>query len=99
MNDQAEGSLPERGSLLDSSGTGVAVTALKPSEDGKGAVIRAVNLSERASDWNISVPAGFGVFGSKITEQKGEPLSADKAGIYHTPMKKKEIRTLRIESI
>lgn len=96
--EQAEGELPEHGSLLKSEGTGLAVTSLKPSEDEKSVIIRAVNLSEQSSEWQLSIGSGRTCFDSDITEQKGSQLLTNDKGFFHTPMRKKEITTLRIET-
>lgn len=94
--DEAEGILPECGSVLSSEGAGLALTALKPSEDQKAVIIRAVNLSEETTDWKLSVPSGSGLCDSDVTENSNTPLIADKEGLFHMPVKKKEIKTLRI---
>lgn len=93
-----EGPLPEQGSMLQAEGTGLALTALKPSEDGKAVIIRAVNLSQKTSEWKIAVPNGYDLFESSITEYKKARISESNDAFYHVPVKKKEIKTLRIES-
>lgn len=94
--ENTEGPLPEHGSLLKTDGSGLAVTALKPSEDEKAIIIRAVNLTEQPAEWNISVP-GHDLFESSIMETKGPQLSPSGNGCAHVTAEKKQIKTLRIE--
>ncbi len=93
----AAGTLPERGSFLNCGGKGLAVTALKPSGDEKALILRVCNISEAASEWEIAVPEGTDVYGSCVTEEKKNRIEPDDMGLIRIPVRKKEIRTVRIE--
>ncbi len=92
-----EGTLPERYSFLNCIGKGLAVTALKPSEDVKAIVLRVCNVTDEATELDVTVPNGCAICTSNITEQIGEQISADGTGHVRIPASKKEIKTLRIE--
>ena len=93
----AEGTLPERGSFLSCGGKGLAVTALKPSEDETAVILRVCNTTEDASMLDVRIPGGFACFESCVTERKGKELAPDAAGQVCVPVGKKEIKTIRIE--
>lgn len=94
----AEGTLPERGSFLDCSGPGLAFTALKPSADGKALILRACNVTNEASELIIAVRENCTCYASSITECRGERIIPEKTGQIFIPVGKKEIKTIRIET-
>jgi alpha-mannosidase len=60
-------------------GGGVIVTALKPSEDGKGWIVRLFGASGKNEKAKIvwSDPAPKGMYLSDITEKMGEKISGE----------------------
>ena len=94
----AEGSLPPWGSLLETAGRGIAVTAVKPSEDRGAVIIRAVNPDEQPSVWELTLPPGFRCYSSDITEKRSGEVIPGNDGCFRIPVDRKEIKTLRIEA-
>ncbi len=93
---EAHGTLPETGSFLHSAGKGMAVTSLKPSEDEKALVLRAVNVTEGPSVWQIGIPENQECFDSDVTESRGDLIGKDETGQVRIRAGKKEIKTIRI---
>lgn len=92
----AGGTLPERGGFLECGGRGLAVTALKPSEDKQALILRAVNVTETPTEWQIRLPEGCGCCISNVIEESTEELPADAAGAVRLGVGKKQIKTVRI---
>ena len=93
------GELAPRGGVLAPAGKGLAVTALKPSEDEKALILRAVNVTENASELVLALPEGCACFESNVTEERIKRIRTDETGHVRAAAGKKEIKTVRIETL
>ena len=93
------GELPARGGVLSPAGKGLAVMALKPSEDEKALILRAVNVTDNTSEWTFALPEGYVCFESNITEVRNQRIRTDETGHVRVAAGSKEIKTVRIETL
>lgn len=96
---QAEGSLPERGSFLRCRGEGLAFTAFKRSEDGKGYILRLFNTGDAPSELALEAKDGYAYYRSNILEEPCVLLEPDAGGTLRLPVGGREILTIRFENI
>ncbi len=85
--------IPNNKSVLTVEGEGIQVTALKSAEDGKGMILRLVNLTEDQRVASVTLFGGGAVWETNMREKESILLGKDHVSVN---MKKKEIKTLRL---
>ncbi len=90
------GTLPAASSFLDWSGMGLALTAFKRAEDGRGVIARWYNMTSETQELRAGAePGNSRYFRSNILERDGQELVPEGNG-YCLLVKPHEIVTLRI---